>query len=526
MKKIKEKEYAVGRATAALAFGALGSRGVGFLREIVVAAKFGTGRAFDLYVAASAFPIFLSSIFLYALPDYLVPYFSRLKENRPAALKRFLFITLLAGSAFLVLLYFAAPLLVRLLAPGLPAVEIPFGARAFQILLLFVFGTAMEAVLRSYYQVEGRFGLTAFSPLLFGLAVLASVFFLSGKLSVYALAWGWCVGSLLPMGVMLAALFFSPAKISPREPLTVLSPEAPPSMEWKNFSYVLAVTVLGQLMVFLDRFFGSFLPPEALSAFYYASLPVLFPVGLLVYPLGYAIFPKLSLRLAEKNETAAAELLTKALGWINFILIPATVLFVLAPQDIIRLIFERGVFDADSTRLSSGCLRLFALSLLASGHLFVLSRVYLAAGRGKRLVGISAGALLIKALAAYLSVRQWGLQGLAGAGSFSLMLFAFLQFQRLPMPAGLFSKKTLGYSALMLAGISLLAYGAAWFATAFLSEAVGGLWSLLRIFLFGILYLAGCFILKVPATAEMTAFVQKVRLKGLGLYGTFTARFL
>jgi putative peptidoglycan lipid II flippase len=86
-----EKEYRVSRATFVLALGALGSKGVGFFREIVVAAKFGTGRAFDLYVAASAFPVFLSSIFLYALPDCLVPYLTRLKENRPVLCGGFYF---------------------------------------------------------------------------------------------------------------------------------------------------------------------------------------------------------------------------------------------------------------------------------------------------------------------------------------------------------------------------------------------------------------------------------------------------
>src|SRR3972149_3907112 len=180
----EKKEYQVSRATLALALGALGSRGVGFFREIAVAATFGTGRSFDLYVASSAFPSFLSAIFLYALPDYLVPYFARLKERRLAALRRFLFSTFLGGAGFLGALYFSAPLWIKVVASGLAANEISLGAGAFQILLLFVFSTVLEAVLRSYYQVEGRFGLIAWSPLLTGLVVLGSVFLLSGKLSV------------------------------------------------------------------------------------------------------------------------------------------------------------------------------------------------------------------------------------------------------------------------------------------------------------------------------------------------------
>ncbi len=506
------KKYRVRRATLTLALGSLGARGVGFFREMVIAARFGTGRVFDLYVAASTFPIFLSSIFLYALPDYLIPYFARLKENRPAALRRFLLWTFLGGAIFLGTLYFSAPLWVKLFAPGLAGDEIPFGVRAFQILLLFVFGTGMEAILRSYYQVEERFALTAFSPLLTGLVVLGSVFFLTGKFSVYALAWGWAVGSLVPVALMLVVLFFYSRGVS-STPSTRSADGVPATAEWKGFSYVLLVAVLGQLMVLLDRFFGSFLPPESLSALYYASLPVQLPIALLIYPLGYAVFPRLSQHLAEGKENDAAELFSRTLGWLNFVLIPMSVLFILAPQEIIRLVFKRGVFGAVSTDLSAVCLRAFAFSLLASGYIFVLSRAYLAAGLGKRLVLFCLGAFLFKGFTAYASIKIWGLEGLAGAGSAALVGLALLQLRARPTAVRFSAGRRLGPDGFRLIFVSLSAFAGAWLISLLFADRSSFLHGVFLLLVFGFLYLAGCFIFKVPELLESLTLVRRLGRK-------------
>jgi len=502
------REYGIRRATATLALGSLASRGFGFFREVVVAAKFGTGRTFDLYVAASAFPIFLSSIFIYALPDYLIPYFARLKENRPAALRRFLLCTFLGGIVFLGALYFSASVWVKLFAPGLLSDEIPFGTRSFQILLLFVFGMAMEAVLRSFYQVEGRFGLTAASPLLTALAVFGFVVLFSGKLSVYALAWGWAVGGMLPAVFMLGALFFYPRAVS-SVPAVKPREVEPETVAWRGFSYVLAIAVLGQLMVLLDRFFGSFLPSESLSALYYASLPVQLPIALLIYPLGQAVFPKLSARLAERKDQEAAELFFKTLGWLNFVLIPMSVLFILAPQEIVRLVFERGVFGTDSTSLSAACLRAFAFSLLASGYIFVLSRVYLAAGCGKRLALFYLAAFLFKGLAAYPCLRLWGLEGLAGAGSAALVGLACLQLRFRPAAFRFNSGRRPGPVGFRLILVSLTAFAGAWLAGRFLAETGSFVQDFLLILVFGFLYSAGCFIFKIPELLEGLKLVRR-----------------
>jgi len=506
----EKKEYHIGRATLSLALGALGSRGVGFLREVVVAAKFGTGRAFDLYIAGTAFPNFLSTIFLYALPDYLIPYFARLKENRPAALRRFLLAAFLGGAVFLGLLYFSAPFFVRLFAPGLPQEEIPFGLRAFQILLLFIFGTSMEAILRSYYQVEGRFGLTAFSPFLSGLVVLASVFFLSGKFSVYALAWGWAIGSLVPVGVMLVFLFAG--KKGTSNSSTVGSATFSPA-SYKDFSFILLLAVLGQLLPLTDRFFGSFLPPASLSAFYYASLLVLFPVGILVYPLGYAIFPKLSQKLSEGKKEEATGLLVKCLGWINFILIPVTVVLLLAPQEVVRLLFQRGAFDSNSAQLTSNCLRLLSFSLLVSGYTFVLTRVYLGAGKTKEMAFFFLGSFVAKVVFAILGIKLWGLLGLAGAASLGLIVLVGLQFGYLSKVVG--NRVSVKYvrQAVMVTIVSLAAFIAARFGSGMVGAFHGTRHSLTFLGFFIFFFLSVSLVFRLPQLREGLKFFRSLMSK-------------
>lgn len=428
----EKREYRVSQATLALALGALGSKGVGFFREVVVAAKFGTGRAFDLYVAGSTFPLFLSAILLYGFPDFFVPYFARLKQARPVALRRYLFMILVGGAVFLGTLYFSAPVWVKFFAPGLLPSEISSAVRTFQILLLFVFGTAVEAVLRSFFQVEGRFALTAFSPLLTGLAVLGSVFSLSGRLSVYALAWGWAIGSLLPVATMLGALFFFKPQPGP-ERSDGSTPR--PAGEWKSFSYVLVIAVLGQLLAVLDRFFGSFLPAQSLSAFYYASLPVLFPMGILIYPLGYAIFPKLTQKLSEGKTQESGQLVSKAVGWASFVLIPVTIVLAFQPEPVVQLLYQRGHFDPHSTRLTSACLRVLAFSVLPFAYAFIGNRVLWGQGKALLLTGIHVAVLCLKFIAAAVGVWAGGLLGLCWAVVLANWLFFLFTWLKVPFEA-------------------------------------------------------------------------------------------
>ena len=282
------------------------------------------------------------------------------------------------------------------------------------------------------------------------------------------------------------------------------------------------VAISGQLLVLLDRFFGSFLPPEPLSALYYASLPVLFPIGILIYPLGYSIFPKLSRGLTERKDEGAAELLCKALGWINFVLIPMTVIFIFAPQEVIRLVFERGAFGEVSTDLSARCLRIFAFSLLASGYVFVLSRVYLAAGLGKRLAVFCLAAFLFKALAAYPGIKIWGLEGLAGAGSAALVGLALLQLRGRPSAIHFSAGRRLGPECFRLTIAALLAFGLAWLGGLLLADTGSLVHGAILFFLFGFLYLTLCFIFHIPELSDSINLIR--RLGGKLPYGAIATR--
>jgi peptidoglycan biosynthesis protein MviN/MurJ (putative lipid II flippase) len=195
------------------------------------------------------------------------------------------------------------------------------------------------------------------------------------------------------------------------------------------------------------------------------------------------------------------------------------VLFILAPQEVIRLIYGRGVFGASSTGLSAVCLRAFAFSLLASGYIFVLSRVFLAAGAGKRLALFCLVALLFKGSAAYPAIQLWGLDGLAGAGSAALVALALLEFAGRPAAIRYSAGRRPAVDGVKLFFVSMLGFGGSWLASIFWAWGSLFFHDAVRFLIFGFLYLAGCYIFKVP---ELLESLQLIRRWGGKLpYGVF-----
>jgi putative peptidoglycan lipid II flippase len=61
------------RVTVGIALLVLLSKGIGFVREIIIAYRFGTGIEYDVYLVAVSVPIALFSLFGYAFGNLFIP---------------------------------------------------------------------------------------------------------------------------------------------------------------------------------------------------------------------------------------------------------------------------------------------------------------------------------------------------------------------------------------------------------------------------------------------------------------------
>jgi len=121
-----------------------------------------------------------------------------------------------------------------------------------------------------------------------------------------------------------------------------------------------------QLSVFVDTFcasLSSVVGVGGISAIYYANRILQFPMSIFGVAIASAILPTLSGFAAGKDFEEFRRTLIFALKSILLVMMPIAVFLVLFATPIIRLLFERGAFDAYSTAITAQALLFFALGL-------------------------------------------------------------------------------------------------------------------------------------------------------------------
>ncbi|MEL6948362.1 MAG: lipid II flippase MurJ, partial [Pseudomonadota bacterium] len=96
------------------------------------------------------------------------------------------------------------------------------------------------------------------------------------------------------------------------------------------------------------------------------------PLGVIGIAVGVVLLPELSRALQAKNHAEAERLQNRSLEFALAFSLPAAVGFIVMPEELIRLVYERGAFDETATEQTAAALMAFATGLPA----YVLMKVF------------------------------------------------------------------------------------------------------------------------------------------------------
>ena len=169
------------RSFLTVSTGTLASRLLGFVRDAMVAALLGAGPVADAFLVAFQLVNVARRLLTEgALNAALVPAWLRLRDTEgtaaAAAFAEKLFGTasaaLIAATALLAL---AMPLVIAVLAPGFAGHEtLQMAVHDARLMLPYLAFAGPVTVLMAVMNAQGRFALSAFSPLLFNIALIAA----------------------------------------------------------------------------------------------------------------------------------------------------------------------------------------------------------------------------------------------------------------------------------------------------------------------------------------------------------------
>ena len=256
------------------------------------------------------------------------------------------------------------PQLVELLAPGFTDDPVKFALAVtltritFPYLLFVTVVTLVSGVLNA----NERFAAAAAAPILLNVAIVAAlaVAYLFPSAG-HAAAWGVFAAGIAEF--LLVAVDARRAGLMP-------VPEAiRMDKSMRRFFKILGPAVIGsagvQIAIFADTIIASLLPTGAVSSLYYADRLYQLPVGVVGIAAGTVVLPAMSRRLAAGDMTGAQSAQNRAMAFTLAISAPFAVAFLLFPELIMRALFMRGAFTAESAASAGAVLAAYAVGLPA-----------------------------------------------------------------------------------------------------------------------------------------------------------------
>jgi putative peptidoglycan lipid II flippase len=413
------------------------SRVVGLLREIVFASYFGTSAAASAFTIAFLVPNFVAQLFANAaLGAAFVPVFTDLlqRERRQEAfrLASTLFWIMLLGlsvvTAFFILAAGAImPLFVGPQLAHATSLTVGLSQVLFPVVLLLGLTGLLLAILQSY----DRFTVQAITPVLWNAAILVLLVVLHplfhGENGIYAFAIGVLVATGLQLLVALGALGRSDFRLQFH-------------IDWHDprvrhvFALMLPVTV-GLGIVNLDQLinsaFGTLVSSEAPRAIENAFRVYMLPQGMFSVAVATVLFPIISRMASRRDVASMRRTIGSGIRQINLLLIPAAAFLLVLSVPVVRLLFQRGHFDAKSTESVSLALFWFAFSLPFGGVNLLLTRAFFAVQRPwipTSLAGINMAVDIVVSLALY---KPFGIAGLVIGTLSANVVMTVLQLRRL-----------------------------------------------------------------------------------------------
>ncbi|MDY6875161.1 MAG: murein biosynthesis integral membrane protein MurJ [Chloroflexota bacterium] len=358
------------------------SRMLGLVREMVIGALFGTSATYDAYVAAARIPemIFLviaggalGSAFIPTFADHLTKRDQAGAWQLASAIVNLVLILLVAVTGLMAIF---APALVRtVVAPGFddPSQQaLTVSLLRLMLLSQIIFG--VSGIVMGVLNAHQHFLLPALAASVYNLSITGGALLLGPRMGVTGMAIGMVVGAALHLLVQVPGLLRYGARYIPT--LGLHNPSV------HEVGRLMAPRVLGtaitQVNFVINTRLASMMGEGAVSAINYAWLLVMLPHGIFAQAVGTAAFPTFAEQVARGERNEMRSTLTATLRAVFFLSIPATMGLLVLGQPLVRLLFERGAFEASSTEAVTWALVFYALGLVGHAGWEISARAFYA----------------------------------------------------------------------------------------------------------------------------------------------------
>jgi len=511
----------IAKSAGVIGFATLVSRVLGFVRDIIFAAFFGTGIYAQAFVVAFRIPNLLRDLIGEgATNSAIVPVLvEELNKNGRASFWRLanillnlmlVVLTLLTIAGFL----FARPI-VFAIAPGFLEDSLKFDVTVAltRVMFPYLIFIGLTAYGMGVLNSIKHFATPAYGTSLLNIALIVCMF--TWRQDIVGLAAGVLSGGILQVIIQVPILLKSGIVFNCRG---FMHPQV------KKILRLLIPRIFGsgvyQINVFVSTVLasiGRIVGEGAVAALYFSSRIMQLPLAIFAIALAQAALPTLSGHVANRQTQEFSKTINFLLRSVFFLLLPASAGLIALSSPITKTLLQRGAFTSYSTGITSSALFFYSFGLLAYGAIKVLVNGFYAMQDTKTPVKVAAVSLLFNIALSFMLMFKLKVGGLALANSLSGILNATVLFFMLRKKAGTFYERILFMSLIKIAVASVLMGVVAYWVNVYIASLMPGktifliaglMMSIMAAIIF---YIIACYALRISELKELWSWILKKR---------------
>ncbi|HEY6626546.1 MAG TPA: lipid II flippase MurJ, partial [Ignavibacteriaceae bacterium] len=294
----------------------------------------------------------------------------------------------------------------------------------FIIFLITIPFSAAVSILSALLQTVYEFKYPAVSLLFLNFSIIVLLLFFSDRFGVSIIPIGYTVGTILQFGYLLIkSRKFVKLNLLARDDGYNFSK----SILNSSIIIIILIESVSQLYSILDRYFYGEISAGGIASLNYALIIWFLPVSIFSISLATAVFPTITKAINESSHSDVEKIYNESISMNAFIFIPLTFILFFYGDTLIKIFFERGKFVEESTAITFGVLRMYALSISFYSVYAVFNKIFYSISKARILLIITITGVLLKLFFNFLLI-DFQQDGLALSTSISFIFFFFTSY--------------------------------------------------------------------------------------------------
>lgn len=410
------------------------SKLLGFLRETLLAFRFGASYDTDIYTFAIGLVMLIFNSIGSGIGTTFIPILTEFiekksKEDRVRFVNNVINIVGIIVIGFILFGIIFSKYIVMLFAPGFRGDLVVFNKAVVVSKMMFIsmIFIAMQSIFIGILQSHKEFTAPAFVGVLMNVVIISYLALLAGKFGIFGLT----LATILAYFVQFIFLVPKFKGLGYRYEFYLNFKDENILRMVKLMVPVIIGTSVSQVNFLVDRMLATTIGEGSIAVLNFANKLNMFVYGIFAVAITTVIYPTLSTYSAQENLRAYKDAVIKGINVILLIMLPATIGMMVLRQPIVDIVFKRGAFDNNAAYLTSLALLFYSPGMIFVGVRDAIGRAFYSIKDTKTPMINSVAGVVLNIILNIVLVKIMGVSGLALATSISVIVVTLLLIRSL-----------------------------------------------------------------------------------------------